>query len=195
MRVFPGEGASPSENSFAAKRSVGIAVSYLHTLVNVASSLILASFLLAKLGDTEYGLYQTVSSFVNYLVLFEFGVGTVMTRNISVCRSRNETEKLSATFSTISLIALVFAALILCVSVLFYILMPSIYAKTMSAEQVRYARKLFIFLTAYLLTNFFTQVLDGFLLGMERYSFAKLRSVVVSVLKLSLVLAIVLPLD
>lgn len=173
------------------KRSFGIAFSYLHTAVNVVVSLVLASYLLRMLGDTEYGLYQTVASFVNYLVLFEFGVGTVMTRNVAVCRSQNEPEKLEKTFSTVFTITIAFSLLIAAVSLLFYRCLAAIYVKTMTADQVQYARKLFIPLTAFLLVSFFTQSFDGFLLGMEQYSYAKLRAIVISVCKLILTLVLI----
>ena len=72
------------------RRNVGILFSYVSVIVTMISGLVLSSFLLKTLGNTEYGLYQTISSFANYLVLFEFGTGTVMTRNISLCMSSSD---------------------------------------------------------------------------------------------------------
>ena len=75
-------------------RNWGMVISYLSTFLNMVFGLVLSSFLLRRLGDAEYGLYQTVSAFAAYLVMLEFGTGTVMSRNIAVCRSRNEEEKI-----------------------------------------------------------------------------------------------------
>ena len=69
-------------------RKAGIILSYTNTLLNMAVGLFLSAFLLRMLGDSEYGMYQTMSSFATYLVLLEFGTGTVMARNLSVCRSK-----------------------------------------------------------------------------------------------------------
>ena len=41
-------------------------------VVNMITGLVLSSFLLRALGDTEYGLYQTIASFATDLVLREF---------------------------------------------------------------------------------------------------------------------------
>mgnify|MGYP000968923646 FL=1 len=68
------------------KRNIGITLSYIYVFLNAVCGLIMSSFLLRTLGDTEYGIYQTIGSFANYLVMFEFGTGTIMTRNISLCR-------------------------------------------------------------------------------------------------------------
>lgn len=173
------------------KRSIGIAISYLNTFVNVAVSLILTSFLLKKLGDTEYGLYQTIASFVNYLVLFEFGIGTVMTRNIAICRSNNDTDRLQSTFSTMFAITVFFSVLMIGISLVFYANISRIYARTMTNDQIQYAKQLFILLTVYLLAVFYTQCFDGYVLGMEQYSFSKLRAIVISLIKLAVTLLLI----
>ena len=68
-----------------ASKYTGIALSYVNTFINMIISLFLSSFFVKQLGDLDYGVYQTVSSFANYLVLLEFGAGTIMTRNVSLC--------------------------------------------------------------------------------------------------------------
>ena len=73
-------------------RGKGIIISYVKVAANMACGVILSSALLRMLGDTEYGIYQTVAAFANYLVLLDFGVGTVMIRNISMCRGRQAGE-------------------------------------------------------------------------------------------------------
>ena len=75
------------------KRGIGIALSYTNTFLNMITGLFLSSFLIAQLGDESYGVYQSVSSFVNYLVLLEFGTGTIMSRNLAACKARGEGQE------------------------------------------------------------------------------------------------------
>ena len=70
-------------------RSKGIALSYVNTAISIVSGIILSSFYIRQLGKTEYGIYESIGSFINYLVLFEFGTGTVITRNLSLPWSIN----------------------------------------------------------------------------------------------------------
>ena len=67
-------------------RGTGLVLSYVYTICNAVIGLFISAFLLRKLGQTDYGVYQTMSSFVTYLGLLEFGTGTIMTRNISLCK-------------------------------------------------------------------------------------------------------------
>ena len=153
-------------------------ISYLSTFLNMVFGLVLSSFLLRRLGDAEYGLYQTVSAFAAYLVMLEFGTGTVMSRNIAVCRSRNEEEKIKKHTATIWYINIFLSILILLVAIIFYFSLGSIYKNTMSLEQIVYGQKIFVFITVYLLASFFTQALNGFLLGCENYTFSQIINVI-----------------
>lgn len=153
--------------------------------------LILSAFLLKKLGDTEYGLYQTISAFASYLVMLEFGTGTVMARNIAVCRSKNDNSKIISNASTIWYITLFLSLLILIASVVFYFNIENIYRDTMTKVQVAYSKKIFLFVIAYLVLSFLTQAMNGFLLGMENYTFSQKINFLKLILRTSLLILII----
>ena len=175
------------------KRSKGIILSYLHMVVNMVCGLVLSAFFLRVLGNTEYGVYQTIASFANYLILLEFGMGTVMVRNISLYRGRAECEEaLEKTISTIWIMTCGLSIVIALFSILFYGLIPSIYARSMRVEQIEYARKIFVFITGCLIVSFLNQTLNGTILAFESYVYPSVQSIVRVVLRLALML-IVLP--
>lgn len=150
-------------------RSIGIALQYLNTALNMICGLFLSSFLVRVLGDTEYGLYQTICSFVNYLVLLEFGTGTVITRNIAACRTENDREKIQKNVSTIWAITCILIAVIIIIGLVFYNLIGSIYSKTLSLEQIQYGQKIFLVVLGFLVASFYTNTLNGVILGFEKY--------------------------
>ena len=160
-------------------RSKGITLAYLHTAVNMACGLVLSSFLLRVLGDTEYGIYQTVASFANCLVLLEFGMGTVVVRNVAMCRGRMASpDEIQRNISTIwtltSGLCLVMAAMI----IPFYLLTPTLYAESMTAEQIAYAQKILIFIAAYLVLSFLSQTLNGVVLAFEHYAYGPIQTTI-----------------
>lgn len=161
------------------KRNIGMTLSYANTFLNMITGLFLSSFLLRQLGDTEYGVYQTVASFANYLVLLEFGTGTVMARNLSVCRSNGDTKlQIEKNISTIWSITNILAVLIAAVSVVFYISFDTIYASSLTPEQISLGKNIFIFITVYLLASFYIQTLNGVMLAHEDYTYASGTSIV-----------------
>lgn len=173
-------------------RGIGISISYFSTVLNMVCGFFLSSFLLRRLGDSEYGLYQTVAAFATYLVLLEFGTGTVMSRNISVCKAAGRKEDLDRNISTIWFITVALSVLIILLSIMFYFSIGAIYKNTMTVEQIVYAKRIFIFVTVYFIFSFYTQTLNGVLLGYEQYTFSKTLNCIRIILRTGLLIAIIL---
>ena len=150
-------------------RKVGIVLSYGSTILNMLCGLFLSSYLLRMLGQTDYGIYQTVCSFANYLVLLEFGTGTVITRNIARCRANNRPEDIQKNVSTVWSVNMILAALLVLAAAVFYAIIPTLYTKTLSHEQIVYAKQIFAIEAVYLIVSFFVTVPQGILLGFEQY--------------------------
>lgn len=150
-------------------RKIGIVLSYGSTILSMLCGLFLSSYLLRMLGQTDYGIYQTVCSFANYLVLLEFGTGTVITRNIARCRVNSRPEDIQKNVSTVWAVNMILAVLLVLAAVVFYSIIPTLYAKTLSYEQIVYARKIFALEAVYLVVSFFVTVPQGILLGFEQY--------------------------
>ena len=119
-------------------RSAGILISYAGIIVNMVSGLVLSAFLLRTLGDVEYGIYQSVFAFAGYLILLEFGTGTVMARNISVClNAENEADRkemLDRNYSTIWVISLILSCAMILVGGVFYWTLDKIYQRIVSGN-------------------------------------------------------------
>lgn len=175
------------------KRSVGIVLSYTNTFLNMITGLFLSSFLIARLGDEKYGVYQTISSFVNYLVLLEFGTGTIMSRNLSACRARGESkEQIEKNISTIWTITNILSLVIVMVSVGFYFSLDFVYSKSMTSEQIVDGKNMLIFLVVLLISTFYTQTINGIMLGHEDYTYASSTSIVKIILRTSLLVCLIL---
>lgn len=172
---------------------MGLILSYINTFLSMICGLFLSSFLLRQLGDTDYGIYQTMSSFANYLVLLEFGTGTVLSRNLVASRTQGE-SKLQAekNISTIWTIMAALAGLILLVSVVFYCLIPSIYSATLNGEQIILGRNIFVFIVVFLLSSFISQTLNGIALAHEHYTFSSAISIVKLILRTGLLAALII---
>ena len=175
------------------KRNIGLILSYTNTFLNMIIGLFLSSFLLRQLGDTEYGVYQTISSFANYLVLLEFGTGTVMARNLSVCRSGGDDKlQIQKNISTIWSITNILATIIAAVSVLFYLLLDVIYANSLTVAQIASGKEIFIFITVYLIASFYVQTLNGVMLAFEDYTYSSSTSIFRIVIRTVLLVALLL---
>ena len=159
-------------------KKIGIVLSYIQVALNMVTGLFLSAFFVRVLGKTEYGIYQTVSAFANYLVLLQFGTGTVMTRNIAICKAKKASaEEINRNISTIWIINHILVVFILLLSAVFYCSFDNIYKLSMTAEQIAYSKKILIFVTGYLVLSYCQQTLSGIALAMEYYSFASFNAI------------------
>jgi O-antigen/teichoic acid export membrane protein len=182
-------------------RSKGIALSYVYLIINMLCGLFLSSYLIKQLGKTEYGVYQTIASFANYLVLLEFGTGTVMTRNISVWRGTSESKhKLNENVSTIWTITNILALIILIASAIMYFSIDSVYSKSLDVENLAKAKGIFVVVTVNLVISFYAQSFTGLTLAFEKYSYGPIlktsktiiRTILLGVLLLKFKYAIII---
>ncbi|MEE0945224.1 MAG: oligosaccharide flippase family protein [Acutalibacteraceae bacterium] len=178
-------------SSFLKKRKIGIILSYIYFALNTIISIFISGFVVRTVGKTDYGVYQTMSAFAGYLILLEFGTGTVMTRNISICKKGEaHRDELQKNISTIWSFSVVLSVLITFFSILFYYSIDKIYNNSLSSEQITFGKHLFIYVTIALIFNFLSHTLNGIVLGHEYYSFEKLISTIKLFIRTTLVVVL-----
>lgn len=156
------------------RRSTGIALSYVNTVANAVIGLFLSAYIVRQIGSAENGVYQSMSSFLSYLTVLEFGIGSIMTRNISLCRKDgSDEETILRNVSTVWYISLGLSVLILLAAGVFYCFIDRIYAASMTEAQIGEGKLIFLLMTVRLLASFLSQGLKGCILGFERYSVAQ----------------------
>ena len=174
-------------------RARGITISYLYTILNTVIGLFISAYLIRMMGQTAYGIHQIMTSFATYLSLFQFGTGTIMTRNISLCQKNGEWQyQYKRNVSTIWTIAIIQVAILVFVSFAFYNLIDLIYQDSLTVEQIAYGKSLFLIISAKLVLSFLIQVLNGIILGREHYSFSSALQLAFLLIRTSLVILILL---
>ena len=72
----------------------GVILTYLSQAIHVLSSMLYTPIMLRLLGQSEYGLYQLVSSVVSYLGLLNLGFGAGYIRFYSKYKAENDELKI-----------------------------------------------------------------------------------------------------
>ncbi len=153
----------------------GLIISYIYFVLNTVLGIFISSFIVKAVGKTDYGVYQSMTAFVSYLVLLEFGTGTLMARNLSLLKKDGTDGKaIQKNVSTIWTLTFFLALIIFAFAILFYFLIPIIYKNSLDQNQILLGKRLFCFAVFSLLCSFFQQTLNGVLLGNEIYSFEKI---------------------
>lgn len=163
---------------------------YINSILSIVINIFWGPFLIHTLGDAEYGVYQMVASFAGYLVLMNFGTGTVMTRYVSIYRKREQEKEQQNFIAMALLITLCLVGLIIAIGMFLYPKLGSLYA-TLNESQLAEANIIYWFVVANIVATLLYQAFDGMLMAYERYMFAQIWQMVKTVLRVFLVAVLI----
>ena len=152
----------------------GAILSYVQIFVAIAVNLLYTPVLVKYLGQSEYGLYNTITSIITLIELLKLGFNHSYIRYYSKYDSVDDKEgikKLNGlfilVFSCLGLIAL-FCGLALSQSV------EVVFNHNILSEEINLARKLLILSILNLAISFPTTVFSTIVLAQEHFVFAKI---------------------
>ncbi|MBR2023822.1 MAG: oligosaccharide flippase family protein [Clostridia bacterium] len=153
---------------------IGALLSYMQMALSIIISLVYTPLMIRTLGQSEYGLYNTVSSTISMLSLLSLGFGSGYIRYYSIYKKEENNEKIYKLnglfliiFTIIGLIGLV-CGLWLSNNLHF------VFDKGLTVEEYSIARVLMLLLTVNLALSFPMSVFSNIISANERYIFLKL---------------------
>lgn len=151
----------------------GVVLSYLTTFISLGSSLVLTPIIIRLLGQSEYGLYETIGSFVAYLSVLDLGFSSVVTRYTAKYQNEGKLEDRDKFLYTSRNIYISLCALIIVIGIVFYNLIDVAFGSSFSSAEIKKAHFVFIFVLATTITSIYSQVYKGALNGIEKFVWPK----------------------
>ncbi len=124
----------------------GAILSYLNIILNTAIGLCLTPFILRKLGDSDYGLYALIGSFVAYLSLMDLGLNNTIVRFVSRYRAQNDLTGERKFLGTILFIYLIISAMLVFIGMILFLNLNIIFSKSLTPDQLDDAKVMFLIL-------------------------------------------------
>ena len=171
------------------QRKAGTLLTYAHIFISNTISLFYTPYMLQMMGQSEYGLYGTASSFISYLSILNFGIGGAYMRFNAKCRAENDREsekRLNGMFLTVFTIL---AFLVLLAGMICVFFAGRLVEETFTEQELVKLRVIMILLTVNLAITFIFNVVTMALQAYEKYIF--IRSVTLVVVLLTPVINII----
>lgn len=172
------------------QRKAGVILSYVLTGINSLVGFIYIPLLIYFLGQDEFGLYQLMGSFLVYLSLFDFGLSNTVTRyysKYSALKDEKGKENLLA-LSMIIYLVLTFFLVIIGIIVYFYI--DELFFKSLDLKEITSAKQMYIVILISLSITIPTSLFNSVLSSSERFIFLRILSIVQTVMRPIIVIAI-----
>lgn len=170
----------------------GVVLSYVGMIAQNVISIIYTPIMLRLLGQSEYGLYNLVSSVVSYLGLLSFGFGSAFMRYYSKYKVKNDEEGMAringmfmTIFSGISLITLIAGSVLI-------LNIQSIFKDGLTIGEINTARTLMILMVINIAISFPASVFDSNVTANEKYVFQRVVNLLKSILNPFLALPLLL---
>lgn len=150
----------------------GAILSYVLIIVNALYGLFLTPYMIGQLGEAEYGVYKTISSFTSALMVLDLGVGGTLMRYIARFKADKEDEKIP-NFLAMSFIEAGLLSVIIGVIIgILYFFIDSFYSNGLTSAEIAKAKQLYIWLGVGVIAHIFSNVVNGIISGYNHFTFA-----------------------
>lgn len=174
-------------NDGSKQRKIGVVLSYILLAMNMAIGITLTPLIVDQLGDSEYGLYQTIASFANNLALLDFGIGTTIMRYLSKYREKKDEEKVNTTLYIILLQTILMSIVIIALGIVLKSYLPVMYSKTLERDEIQRAKILFIILVFNVGISLFDHYFVGINSAYEQFFFVNGAKILKILLRIFLI--------
>lgn len=149
----------------------GIVLSYTLIILNALYGLFLTPFILSSLGDSEYGVYKTITSLTSSLMVLDLGIGSTVMRYVAKYRAKNEDDKIP-NFAAMNLLqAALLCVIVAIVSTAIFFSIKPVYSSSFTMAEIQKAQSLFIILALNILVHIIENVFNGIITGSNRFGF------------------------
>lgn len=145
----------------------GAVISYAAVFINIIATLIYTPWMVAQIGQSNYGLYTLATSLIS-LLLVDFGISSATSRFLSKYRAEGKQKEIEQLLGATYKLFLGLDLLLLIAVSIVYIFMGDIYAK-LNPSELQTFKILFIIVAGFNLISFPTMPLNGILTSYEKF--------------------------
>lgn len=168
----------------------GAILSYINIFLTNIVGLILTPYIIKSFGNSEYGLYSLIGSFVAYLSLMDLGLNNTIVRFVSKYRADKDIESEQRFLGTTMLIYLAISIVLVIVGLILYSNIEAIFGKSLSYSQISDAKVMFLILVFNIAITLPGGAFVAICTAYEEFVFPKIVTIIKYILRSSTVFAV-----
>jgi len=174
------------------QRQIKIAsiLSYIYMALQIVVSILTTPFIINQIGDSEYGVYKIMGSFVSYMTLLNFGFGSSAVRYLAEYRIKKEKKKEKEFLSFIYMANIIISVVIAIIGIFIMYCIPKIFSNSMTAEEQRLSVILFGILLFNIIMSVHADKYIAIINAYEKFIFIKLFDIIRTIFKIILIFSI-----
>ena len=172
-------------------KNIGLILSYVLLLLDCIIGIFYTPLLLNSLGTTQYGLYDLVNSFANYIAIVDIGLGATVTRYIIKYKTIGDKEKEQNSIKTAIFSYLFLMLIAFIIGILATLLLPQFLNNKDIGTSYREAQLLMLVMSINISLSLFIHAFSGIALAYSYYSIEKILKIFRLISRFILVIVIV----
>jgi len=169
---------------------LGIVLSYVVIIFQSITHFLITPFMLIALGKSEYGLYMLIGSFIDYIALFDFGLGSTVTRYVAKYRAEDDKKGEESFLAIVLILYSIISILALIVGAVLYRHLPFIFSRSLTSEELHIAKPMFIILIFNAVLSMPFNTFSSIIQGYEKFAFIRIVHLIRIIIKTILLLAL-----
>lgn len=167
---------------------IGAMISYFTMAFSIVSGLVYTPWMVAKIGQAEYGLYTLANSLIAIFML-DFGLGSAVSRYVAKYRAEGKYDAISNLLGVIYKLYIAIDIVILAILSVLYFFVGTIY-KELSPEELETFRTLYLIVAGYHIIAFPFSPQNGVLNAYEKFIQQKLCTLLYHIMSVAAVVAV-----
>ena len=164
------------------QKKFGVILAYMSQGIHIVSGLVYTPVMLRLLGQSEYGLYQLVNSFVSYLGLLSFGFSSSYMRFYAKYEKDGDQEEIKKINGMFMIIFTIIASICLMCGIVLASNVEMIFKNGLTQKEYPIAQVLTILMVIGLSTTLFSSVFTCYASAHEQFIFQRLLEVLQNLL-------------
>lgn len=155
------------------ERKIGILVSYINIILHAIIGFLYVPILLYYIGQSEYGLYQLIGSFIAYFSIMDFGLTAAVVRFYSKYKALNDKLNMENVLAMSLRAYGVIAIVLTIIGYICYLNLDQVFSYSMTNTEINSAKNLFLLLLLNIIITISTMIFRAIINAHEKFLFLK----------------------
>lgn len=160
----------------------GAGLSYVALLLNSLISILYTPIMLAKLGQSEYGLFSLANSTIGFIAVLNFGLGNALIRYTAKYKALNDEAKCSQIYGMFFMMYLILGMFALGAGITITMNSDTFFSNTLSLQELEKIKILMAIVTVNISLGIGFGIFSVILLAYEKFIFQRVISIIGSLI-------------
>lgn len=162
---------------------LGVVLSYASTIITAISGLLYTPYMLRCIGQSDYGLFSLVTTFLGYFLL-DFGLGNAVVRYVSRYRAKGDKQGEENFLAVCFILYCIIDFLILIAIFVCYFFIEQIFGKSLTPSELEKFKVMYVISGGASILSFPFNSIVGAISGYEKFVFPKMMQIANQLLRL-----------